>query len=343
MGFKTGEGNVYVCSDSQATGEEKSTAQKLFVQGSNAFTGTGRADRILSLRASMLNLQNPTPKQLAELLIERGKDFKIDRKDPNDYLAMLVAGVEEKSPVLYHVSVSGTPNMEPEYAKIDYASFDGSGRRQTMPAIQRDIETGNIDIFDATEGMNLCFSLGDRAGRDMYVDDKFQISLVTPDGVRILYHPRIDLGVGTGPHDYFNYFRANFDINLDTDKLKDNDYEGLSDIYAAMNDLYNSLLVTCGNINSVDRRVNRASTMAKVDRVQRDKHELKRQEFVKERDLEKSYTNELVNAWISGNVDRIVEALGSYRERRVARYENGQAYVSRLQGNELQIALPFSE
>ncbi len=333
MGFSVDEGNgpVYLCSDSQSTGEHgKGVVQKLFVQGNTLMTGSGTYRGLLRVRKALYELgRNPPLKQATELILDTGKEMKLDAKDPNKRLSIFLAGIENDKPTLYDINVSGDEREPPNYQRVDPKAlvFSGSGSSQTAPAIKRDFEKRNIMICDEAEGMNLCFSLGDVAGQDMYVDDKLQIGLVGNGYVRLLYHPRVNLGDDTTGDDYFNYFRANFGLSFNPKEIKDAECQSISDIHVIMNDFYTACLINCANMESFDKQVNHANTLSKMQPEKREEHEAKRRELLVERDQTKWYVSEFLDAWVSGDIDKILASLKNHQERRGSRHQSAQRYI----------------
>ncbi len=332
VGYRDGKNAVYVCTDSQATGwEQKGNVQKLFRRGGNLISSTGRHSRAIESIRELGQLKNRVePSYIAQRLLDFGKEnFKFgDEKDGQDYV---VVGLEGGQPVIYSVILS-KHSLDPNsgYAPIEKVphSFRGSGSRQTIPAMQRDMETGNMRFDDLTEGMYFCFSLSNRADIDLFVNDRLQIGLVTPSQTRLLYHPAITSDGGL--QDATDYFRVNFDIP-DAQTLPE-DLGDLNHLRACLNDLYHALLVSCRGMEIEDRDVNAANTAAKTDLTNREKHEAERQNALKRRDERKFYVAELVDSWTSGYFSILTEALKRYHDRREEMYDSGLDALEKLKG-----------
>src|SRR3989338_934241 len=330
VGYKDGKNAVYICTDSQATGwEEKGNVQKLFRRGGNLISSTGRHSRTIESIRELGQLKSGVePSYIAQRLLDFGKaNFKFgDEKDGQDYV---VVGLEKGEPVIYSIILSkDTLDPHSRYPPIEKVphSFRGTGSRQTIPAIQRDMETGNLRFDDLTEGMSFIFSLANRADIDLFVNDRLQIGLVTPNQTRLLYHPAVTSDGGLT--DEMDYFRVNFDIP-DTQALPE-DLGDLNRLRAGLNDLYNAFLVSCRAMEIEDRAVNAASTAVKTNFPNRDKHEADRQKALERRDTRKEHVMMLVDAWTKGEPYWLGEALKKYHRRREEMYFSGLQALEKL-------------
>ena len=181
------------------------------------------------------------------------------------------------------------------------------------------METGNLRFDDLTEGMSFIFSLANRADIDLFVNDRLQIGLVTPNQTRLLYHPAVTSDGGLT--DEMDYFGVNFPIlTLQTSP------EGSvtpDNLRAGLNDLYHALLVSCRSMEIEDRSVNAANTAAKTDFSNREKHQAESQKALERRDKRKSHVDDLVDSWTSGDFSRLANALKRYHHRREEIYGSG--------------------
>ncbi|MBI2173450.1 MAG: hypothetical protein HYT73_04585 [Candidatus Aenigmarchaeota archaeon] len=338
MGFKIeNDGPVYLCSDSQSTSEDdrgpidKRPSQKLFYQDGVLFVSSGNRRRILELREAVRDEKKASVKDIMEKMLAKAKDTSVNRENPNELIRTFLAGTEDGHPVLYSLNPWGEKNREPYYEKIGFAVLGGAGQSQTGPAIERDIEMGGISLNDTAEGMALCFSYGQRAGRNIYVDDNFQIGIVGQDFSRTLYHPQVELGKGTSMADYYSYFVTNFDVETEMAiEAGKPVYEKIfRDAYASLNDLYQALLINCTHMNHLSTVINRCNVMSASDREGRSGYEESRRSAIEERDMYKEYASELINAWISGDARKIDAVLKSHAYRRFESYERAGMYFGK--------------
>ncbi|MBI2579507.1 MAG: hypothetical protein HYW27_01260 [Candidatus Aenigmarchaeota archaeon] len=326
MGFKIeNDGPVYLCSDSQATAIndrgpfDKRPRQKLFYQGGVLFVGSGDRERILRLREAVADEKRGSVIQIMEKMMKRAESIDVDMENPNESATLFLAGIEDGHPVLYDMSPWGEKNLKPYYKKVEFAVLGGSGTSKTGPALERDLELGGISLNDIIEGMTLCFSYGERAGRDMYVDDKLQIGIVGNNFVRTLYHPMIELGKS----DYHGYLVANFNSEPGRVEEAEKITHGkvLHDARACLNDLYQAIYENCVQMNNLSAAISRCGVMSVADRKNRQKYEKSRGDAIAERDKHKGYVSELVDAWISGDILRIDAAIRSSAYRHFESYE----------------------
>jgi len=304
---------AFICSDSQATGEgDKGVVNKLFYRGTNLGTGTGVYSKLIEAVNKINRLgEYPTIDDVTETIIRCQGVRKKSKRKPD--FSALVAGLRDGKTELYAVEYERTP--------IEHFVFGGSGGSQTFPAFQRDSETGNIIISDIAEGMNMCFSYGDKAGHDMYVDDKLQIGVVDRNGVHMLYHPE----VGLSERDRLAYMRSFLGPDL-----KEYCDDSALNVSAVLSDLYTALRRTCGKMNWQDVVTNRMNTLSKVYEESREKHETARTLHMKERDKHKGHVKELADAWLFRDVGKVVQALRTYQERRNAQYDEAIKYAASL-------------
>ncbi len=331
VGYRDGKNAVYVCTDSQGTSwQDKQNLQKLFRRGGNLIASTGSYKRLTDAVRDLKELKDGVePSYVCQRILDFGKaNFRF--KDENDWQIYVVVGMESGKPTIYSVGLgidSLNPNsgVEPIWRDVTRA-FHGSGSRQTAPAVQRDIETGNTKLDDLTEGMSFVFSLANRADIDLFVNDRLQIGLVTPDQTRLLYHPVITSDGGL--QDSTDYFRVNFGISEKQPLPKD--LGDLNHLRAGLNDLYHALLVSCRGMEIEDRDVNAANTAAKTDLPNREKHEAERQNALKRRDERKVHVTDLVDSWTSGDFSKLSEALKRYHDRREEMYDQGAQALEKL-------------
>ncbi len=345
MAVTVGDGKggraVYVCTDSQATiGEQKLSSQKLFYRGGNFIAWTGSQPRAFRTIDDIDKMgKSVEPRYVCERIVDFSKEtFAWGKENSQGYI---VAGVESGEPVIYSVLINertlDSQHSDWETIEKRYHTFQGSGSRHTAPAIQRDMETGNILLPDLAEGMWFCFSLSQRADVDLFVNDNLQIGLVTPRYTRVLYHPAVYLGeVSKG--DRVTDHHLNFGIDLtDTNDLSEDDRAGLDDMGATMNDLYHYLLVESMRLTRLDRWVNSAHTAHKTtaDVKEREKCEAEKVQGLQKRDTQKTRLVELVDSWASGDFSMLRESLKKYHERREEMHESGARALEKLRSKKL--------
>ncbi len=316
MAFRVSEsgGPVYVVSDSQGTDRNyKSPVQKLFALGSNVFTAAGPGEGISYVMDAVRKLGGDLqPAEIADTMLQAGKGINLGRKQ-KDRLAFILAGLEDQAPVLYHVVVLGDRGIVP-VRKVP-SVFEGAGTSQSTPAFNRDAETGNLNIPDIYEGMRLCFSYGTKGCNDVHADDKLQIAMVDMAGPHLLYCPFTPLD--GEQHSWTNYYKWAIGLDVpDRTKIPDDLSLGFVDVYAALNDLYQAILTECRNMSASDYYINWFNTWSKTDADSRDVHKARRREELVLRDVYKSSVKDLVDAWVSRDINRIGAALKSYHERR---------------------------
>ena len=170
-----------------------------------------------------------------------------------------------------------------------------------------------------------CFSYGFKAGVDLFVDDKLQIGLVTPEAQKLIYHPEVNF---RSEMDYLNYIFGDFGLpikEIDEDgHLKAGSVKGL------LNDLYTFMLVTAKRMEDDDIEANKAHTSSKTNSANREKHEEKRRVFIGRRDEEKGYLKDLIGSWLSGDLQKVKEELLKFTEKRIKIYNGAIDFSEEL-------------
>ena len=329
------ESGVYVCSDSQFSNErEKGRAQKLFLRGGNLITSTGRLDRLMESVESLKDLKDGSPPSyVCERVFEHGRKFnfrKPKKGGHQDSQGYIVAGLENDEPTIYSVNISREAyEPDPEFKpiiKMPSYCFKGSGSSQVVPATQRDFETGNMGLVDFVEGLALCFSYGEKAQIDLWVDEKLQIGLITPKFTRLLYHPATNFSI----EDAIKHFTLSTGIVFDPKEFTEDHRKGFGNVNTVLNDLYQAFLINCKTMENADRDVNSYNAMSKTDFSKREKYEKNRLLSIEERDSIRGYIKELFDGWVSGDISKIAEAVRTHTKRREERYKSADEFIKRL-------------
>jgi 20S proteasome alpha/beta subunit len=317
---KTAKEYILAESDSQATSfftnSRKNDAQKLYRIGNYLTMFSGDVESGMSIIKELQYSPSRYANDAADGIINFANRFKLNQDIP---LTFIVSGYDNRgTKSIYYVDATGARLGRQIHHKVPLI-FDGSGSRESHRAFQRDIEKFTSIPTDLIEGLKACYEWGVKAAEDIGSNDKFQLGLISEDGIKTLYHPDVRMG----PNDSYVYFKT----NLPSVNIPKPEEIRLSDGIAGkakvlLNDLYNAVITTCGRMHVRDLECNRELFNLKTEPKERTKTEKELSKRLAYRDKEKLNLRDLVTAWNSGDSSQIVSSLDSfYRQRRIENYE----------------------
>lgn len=319
---------VFCVADSQGSNQKASTkmngAQKLVQRGDNLIMETGRGDIADKVYAGLKD-ERISPNELSEKILDLTSEVsRALEGDINSATSFFVVGPEGDSVRSYAIEIVDLEKIEIKRGITPYTPsvyFGGSGARQVKPALTRDMEQGYLGLLNnPLDTLALCFGIAEKAGNDLWVDDKLQIGFVQPKATRLLLHP--DIKVNT-IQDFQALFRGltNNDVELSVTRLLGEENDSFEATKTTMRAFYSAL-------DTQLREYRRARLHANTyhnRRLSRVKGSKKRYEAAC-RKVWASAENAspLVDAFMSGGMDSMVDAVGSFYEHQKSVFEKAK-------------------
>jgi len=192
----------------------------------------------------------------------------------------------------------------------------GSGGQHVIPAISRDQEKGYVHYPETPqEALERCFEVGMKADDSTTVNHKLQIGFVSPDQLRMLMPPGVQI---RPPQDMLVYAQnlTGLEFDLDPKKLKD-EWEKMRKLARPHDAFYNALDTQMHRALHADLMSNNTFTSYKAGKVKQ--KELRK--VLKERTIEREHAKVLIDAFMTGGLKEIVNAtrMFYFREEQLLR------------------------
>ena len=217
---------VGMIADSMAHGEieKEDNLQKLYVFGNNLFTATGPSEIVDDLKrhSKRLNGRSVRPSDFAEAIIDHAKESYDIRAIGG--VDVFVAGKARKGFEAYRVALGRIHNP----IQIDPYWSAGAAGDLVEKTIERDENRGIVhtEYSNLDDICDFLLDCGLSATQSTRANDFFQFGLLSDQGLRVLYHPDVQLDIPPP-----NYVDNNG--NLDGRKKEVNDQ-----VYAAFMELF---------------------------------------------------------------------------------------------------------
>jgi len=201
---------LFFIADSMASSRESQSKwdyyQKMFVVGENKdfiLMGTGRGDWLTHLASKLENEPLVGLEDTYQQILFLTQN--IPGINHNECLNLIIGGYHilprqaRKTLGILHMNATGWSPDEgksrPENigARLEDFVFDGSGSGNVISYLDGLHETGKIYVDDLADVLVYMYEFGKQGAKNMGVNDKLQLGILTKNGSSVLYHPDIRL------------------------------------------------------------------------------------------------------------------------------------------------------
>ncbi len=189
---KSAETSHIVCvADGQGTAGNIKAHQerKLVLAGNRQYIimGSGPARHILDVERKVENETYDSVHELADAVVEGTQEIDFEK---DGGLGFIVAGPDGEGG-LASVGIECSDKFQ---FGIKGVHFEGSAKPHVINYFRGAQDSGkNLYPSTPAEAMTLALDFSHKGARDIGVDDKLQYGIITPNGISVLYHPRIGL------------------------------------------------------------------------------------------------------------------------------------------------------
>lgn len=301
---------VFCVSDSQSTiidekGATKlSYQQKLVTLGDNLVMATGLRNLAI-LAYEKLEGTNLPASKLAEAILEVTKEPAEQLKGNRDASTMFfVAGHDDKGLSTYEVIAVEADKRQRAVVPASRIYSRGSASPYVASNLEVRFKEGFLTLPETPlDAIAMCFGVGETADKDLGVNDKLQLGFVSPDSMRLLTPPGLEI-ISYAQCNKIYKLLTGLDFNL-SEKTSRARKDKLLQVTRSCFSHYHTLETRMARIKSADLEANRAHEENKrKNRVSSKNHSAAMKRLFDE----KRKAQSAVDAFMTGGIEALIQA-----------------------------------